>query len=435
MIVWQTLIVGILIVLNGFFAMSELAIVSAKQVRLKSMAEAGSRGARTALKLTEDPADFLSTVQVGITLIGIFAGAYGGATLSEPVAELLGRVPVLAAQAELLAFALVVLVTTYLSLMVGELVPKRIALQNPEAIAAVAAGPMSLLARVGRPVVWFLSRSTQVVLRLLRVPEKSGTEVTEEEVRAMIAEGTSVGVFHSAERQLLEGVLRFADRPIRAIMVPRHEMVWVSTEEAVEDVVDAMVESGHSRFPLCVGTPEEVVGIVHVKDVLRLIRRGGRELREIATEPLFVSESILSLRLTDLFRTARTHMALVVDEYGAIEGLVTPVDVLTSIAGALPEQGDEPPPGAVQREDGSWLMDGGLALDEAAAVLEIKLLGAEDYSTLAGLVLSRLGHIPEPGECFNLQGWRFEVVDLDGRRIDKLLVHRLAEQKNAPSAT
>jgi putative hemolysin len=419
--IWQVLIVVVLILLNGFFALSELAIVSARRVRLEAMAEAGSHGAARALRLAEDPTGFLSTVQVGITLIGIFAGAYGGTTLSEPLAEALREIPGLARQAGTIAFATVVLVTTYLSLIVGELVPKRLALQNAEAIAAAVSGPMDLLARAGKPVVWFLRVSTEAVLRLLGRHAVEASVVTEEEVKALIAEGTDAGVFHEAERKMLEGVIRFADRPVRAIMEPRTAIVWLSADDPLEEVLDEIAASGHSRFPLADGSLDDIVGIVQVKDVLELVRRGGGDLREVARQPLYVGEGTPALRLLELFRSSGLHMALVVDEYGALEGLCTPTDILTSIAGELPEEGAEAEPGAVKREDGSWLMDGSLPIDRAADILGLKPAG-DDYATLAGLVLREMGHIPEPGECVEAHGWRFEVVDMDGRRIDKLLV-------------
>jgi putative hemolysin len=423
---WQILVVALLILLNGFFALSELAIVSARRVRLAAMAEAGDRRAERALRLADDPSSFLSTVQVGITLIGIFAGAYGGATLSGPLAEALREVPGIRAQADTLAFGLVVLATTYLSLIVGELVPKRIALQNAEAIAAAVSGPMELLARLGRPVVWFLKFSTEAVLRLIGRRDVEGSAVTEEEVKALIAEGTDAGVFHEAERELLEGVIRFADRPVRAIMVPRHEVVWLSADDPIEEALEEMAASGHSRFPLCGATLDEVLGVVHAKDVLDLWRKDVRDLRAAATEPLYVSEGIPALKLIELFRSARIHMALVIDEYGALEGLVTPTDILTSIAGVLPELGHADEPGAVEREDGSWLVDGSLPVDRAAAVLGLKNLPEGDFATLAGLMLAELGHIPEAGECLETLGWRFEVVDMDGRRIDKVLARPAA---------
>jgi putative hemolysin len=431
---WSVLIVLVLVVLNGFFAMSELALVSARRPRLEAMAKAGNQGARRALKLGEEPTRFLSTVQVGITLIGIFAGAYSGATLSEPLAEALRGVPGLARVADTLAFALVVVATTYVSLIVGELVPKRLALRNAEGIAAFVAGPMGVLAAVGAPVVWFLQVSTEAVLGLLRLRGDAPSAVTEEEVKAMIAEGTEVGVFHEAERELLEGVIRFADRPLRAIMLPRHAMVWLDVEDPFEAAVTEALDSGHSRFPLCEGSIDEVIGFVHVKDLLELQRRGGHDLREVVREPLYVSETIPALRMIELFRSSGVHMAMVVDEYGSLEGLVTPTDILTGIAGDLPDIGDEEPPGAVQRDDGSWLLDGTLPVHAAARVLDSDALLADegDYATLAGMVIDALGHIPEPGEHVTRHGWCFEVVDLDGRRIDKVLARRPEPQDSGP---
>jgi putative hemolysin len=430
-VVWQALIVVVLIVLNGFFALSELAIVSARRVRLEAMAEAGDRGAARALKLAEDPTGFLSTVQVGITLIGIFAGAYGGATLSQPLAEALRGVPGIAAQAESVALGLVVLATTYLSLIIGELVPKRLALQNAEAIAARVSGPMSVLARAGRPVVWFLRLSTEAVLRLLGRHNVPANTVTEEEVKAMIAEGTDAGVFHEAERKMLEGVIRFADRPVRNIMEPRTNIVWLSADDPLEDVLEEIAASGHSRFPLCAGELDDILGVVQVKDVLEMVRQGGSDLRAVAREPLYVSEGIPALRLLELFRSSGVHMALVLDEYGALEGLATPTDILTSIAGELPEAGAPDEPGATRREDGSWLMDGSLGIDQAAEILGLRDVPPGDYATLAGLVLRAMGRIPAPGDCADAHGWRFEVVDMDGRRIDKLLVRPSVRGENA----
>jgi putative hemolysin len=422
---WSILIVLVLVVLNGFFAMSELAIVSARRARLEAMAKAGSRGAERALKLAEDPTSFLSTVQIGITLIGIFAGAYSGATLSQPLAEALRGVAGLGRSADTLAFALVVVATTYVSLIIGELVPKRLALRNAEGIAAFVSGPMSLLAKVGAPIVWFLRVSTEAVLGLLRLRGDTPSAVTEEEVKLMIAEGTDAGVFHEVERELLEGVIHFADRPLRSIMLPRHAMVWIDANDPFEDALAEVLASGHSRFPLCEGSIDEVVGFVHVKDLLELHLRSGRDLREVVREPLYVSESIPAVRMIELFRTSGVHMAMVVDEYGSLEGLVTPTDILTGIAGDLPALGDVEAPGAVQRDDGSWLLDGTLPVHAAGRVLDAEALGAGgDYATLAGMIIEELGHIPVPGEHVTRHGWCFEVVDLDGRRIDKVLARR-----------
>ena len=431
--IFSILIILVLVVLNGFFAMSELAIVSARRARLEAMTKAGSRGAARAMKLAEDPTSFLSTVQVGITLIGIFAGAYSGATLSQPLAEALRGIPGLARSADTLAFALVVVATTYVSLIIGELVPKRLALRNAEGIAAAVSGPMTVLAAAGAPIVWFLRVSTEAVLGLLRLRGDTPSAVTEEEVKAMIAEGTDAGVFHKAERELLEGVIRFADRPLRAIMLPRHAMVWIDANDPFEEALAEVLASGHSRFPLCEGSIDEVIGFVHVKDLLDLQLRGGRDLREAVRTPLYVSESIPALRMIELFRSSGVHMAMVVDEYGSLEGLVTPTDILTGIAGDLPDLADEDAPGAIQRDDGSWLLDGTLPVHAAARVLDAEGLGeGGDYATLAGMVIEELGHLPVPGEHVTRHGWCFEVVDLDGRRIDKVLARRPEPQESGP---
>jgi putative hemolysin len=423
----SVIIVFVLVVLNGFFAMSELAIVSARKARLETMAKNGSRGAGRALRLAEDPTGFLSTVQVGITLIGIFAGAYSGATLSAPLADALRGVPALARVADTLAFALVVVATTYVSLIVGELVPKRLALRNAEGIAAAVSGPMTVLARIGTPIVWFLRLSTEAVVALLGMRGDAPSAVTEEEVKAMIAEGTDAGVFHEAERELLEGVIRFADRPLRTIMVPRHVITWIDAADPLEATLDTVLAAGHSRFPLCTGDIDNVIGFVHVKDILEMQRRGGTDLREVSREPLYVSESIPALRMIELFRSSGVHIAMVIDEYGSLEGLVTPTDILTGIAGELPDLHAGEAPGAVQRDDGSWLLDGSLAVDAAARVLGVEDdMASDDYATLAGMVIEHLGHLPNPGEHVTLHGWCFEVIDLDGRRIDKILARRPA---------
>jgi putative hemolysin len=283
---------------------------------------------------------------------------------------------------------------------------------------------MTFLAAAGAPVVWFLRVSTEAVLGLLRLRGEAPSAVTEEEVKAMIAEGTDAGVFHAAERELLEGVIRFADRPLRSAMVPRHEIIWLDVDDTLEENLQTVLGSGHSRFPLCQGTIDEVVGFIHVKDILELRLNGGIDLRSVVREPLYVSESIPALRMIELFRSSGIHIAMVIDEYGSLEGLVTPTDILTGIAGDLPDAGDAEGSGAIQREDGSWLLDGSLPIDAAARVLGIEDMRTDDFATLAGMVIEELGHIPTPGESVTAHGWCFEVVDLDGRRIDKVLVRR-----------
>ena len=423
MLIWELSLVALLMLLNGFFAMSEIAIVSARRARLQHMAQSGSPSAARALRLAEDPTDFLSTVQVGITLVGIFAGAYGGVTLAEPLGELLSTVPPIGEMADDLALGIVIVAITYLSLIAGELVPKRIALNNAEAIAAFVAAPMNLLARIGRPIVWFLGVSTNAVLALLRVRPKPDSTVSEEEVRLMIAEGTDAGVFQPAEREMIESVLAMADRTVRAIMVPRPEVVWLDVNDPADAIFAKIRDSDHSRFPVSDGDLDDDLGIVHAKDLLDQLRRDRSiDLRVASREPVYIPETMPILKLIDRFKASALHMAIVVDEHGSFEGLVTPTDVLTAIAGALPEGPGDEASEAVQREDGSWLLDGRLPIDRVERTLGIRgMQEDEDYVSLAGFVLYRCGHVPAVAEHFIWRGWRFEVVDLDGRRIDKVL--------------
>lgn len=427
--VWQIAFVGLLFLLNGFFAMSELAIVSARRSRLQGMAEQGVRGASRALKLTEDPTGFLSTVQVGITLVGIFAGAYGGATLSEPLADRLREIPALEGSADQIAIILVVIAITYFSLIIGELVPKRIALGNAEKIACFVSAPMAVLATVGSPIVWFLKLSTEAVLRLLRVRSVAQNTVTEEEVRAMVAEGTESGVFHPAERELIEGVIRVADRSLRSIIVPRPDVIWIDVDDEPAAILKEILESGHSRFPASRGEVDEVLGVVHVKDILeQQTRTGTFDINTAMREPLFVNEHMPILRLLDQFKSSAIHMAIVLDEHGSFEGIITPTDILASIAGDLPEHEGDDDPDAFQRTDGSWLLSGRMPIDDAERTLNVHGMNEdEDFHTLAGFVLHQLGHIPVIGEVLTWQGWRFEVVDLDSRRIDKIEARQVAE--------
>lgn len=423
MLLWEIAVIGLLILLNGFFAMSELAIVSSRRARLQYLVQAGRPGAASALRLAEDPTGFLSTVQIGITLVGIFAGAYSGATLATPLAEYLRTLPALAPRADAVAFGIVVVGITYFSLIVGELVPKRIALNNAEGIAVIAAPPMRLLAVLGAPVVWFLRLSTNALLAVLRVKPSTEPTVTEEEVKTMIAEGTDAGVFLPAERSMIEGVLRLDDRSVRSVMVPRPDVVWLNAGDPADAILDRITGSGHSCFPVAQDTVDEVFGIVEAKHILKALHvDGGFDLQALATEPLFVNELMPVLTLLDRFKTSTVHMAVVLDEHGGFQGIVTPADILIAIAGDLPE-GAQDEDDAVRREDGSWLLDGGMVMDDVERVLGIGgMVDEHHYTTLAGFVLHQLEHIPEVGERFDWKGWRFEVVDLDGRRIDKVLV-------------
>ena len=432
---WEILVVLCLVALNGFFAMSELAVMSSRRARLEHLAEMRLRGARAALNLLDEPTRFLSTVQVGITLVGVFAGAFSGATLAEPLSRAFGDG--LGSYAYPVALGIVVVGITYLSLVVGELVPKRIAFNNPERVASFVAPFMARLSVAGAPVVWLLGISTEALVRLLRIPEKRESTVTEDEVRRMIAEGTQTGVFHVAERELIEGVLRVADRSVRSVMTPRVEVDWVDLDDPPETIRDEIADSGHSRYPAGRKGLDEIEGIVHTKHLLDQMARSGRfDVVGSLRQPLVVHEATPVLRLLEMFRENPVHMAVVVDEYGVLEGIVTPTDILTAIAGELPEDAtDLQEESAVQRGDGSWLMDGMLGIHEAERLLERKdMRGEEDFETLAGFVLSHLGHIPQTGEHFEWDGLRFEIVDMDGRRIDRVLVGKTEEAQERAAA-
>jgi putative hemolysin len=423
MFAWELIVVVLLIVLNGFFAMSELAVVSARRARLQQMADEGNRGARAAVRLVEDPSKFLSTVQVGITLIGILAGAYGGATLAEYLAVELREIPAIAPYADGVSFAVVVVAITYLSLIIGELVPKRIALVNAERIASFVARPMGVIATIGAPLVWLLGVSTNLVLRLLRLNQVRQSEVTEEEVKSMIAEGARTGVFDPAEREMIEGVLRLADRSVRTIMTPRPDVHWLDIGDDNETIRKEIAESGRSRFPVSRGDLDEIVGIVHSKDLLDLVLTDRPlDLQACVIKPLIIHDGTPVLRVLELFKQTGLHMAIIVDEYGSVEGIATANDILETIAGEFPDAGEDDA-GAVRREDGSWLVDGMLPVDEVEHRLGLRgLRGDRDFHTLAGFIMSELGHVPKAGEHFMWQGSRFEVIDMDGRRVDKVLV-------------
>jgi putative hemolysin len=424
----EILLLVFLILLNGVFAMSELAIVSAKPPRLKASADRGNLGARAALKLLDDPSRLLSTVQIGITLIGIVAGAYGATAIADDLQPVVARTfPGVAEWADDIAFAVVIALTTYLSLVLGELVPKRIAMTAPEAIAGLVAPAMSLLATVSGPIVWILKASTNTLLTVLGLNRKKQNDVTEEEIHALIDEGHSAGLIESEEREMITGVLRLGDRSVRAIMTPRPDIVWLDPLKSDEENLAIIRASGHSRFPVAEGGIDHVAGIAQTKDLL--VRCGlGQELglRDVTHPPLVVPESMSVLRLLETMRSSPVRMLLIADEYGAIEGLVTAADVLEAIAGdvALSEEEAINPP--VRRDDGSWLIDGMTPIDEFEHLISVPGLSEEgDFDTVAGLVVSLLEKVPAPGETVERWPLRFEVVDMDGRRIDKVIVRHL----------
>jgi putative hemolysin len=420
----EIVVIIALTLLNGVFAMSELAVVSSRKARLQGMADQGVRGARAAMRLIDNPSHFLSTVQIGITMVGVIAGAYGGATLGERFGAWLDAFPVLGGYGEAVGYGAVIVAITYLSIVIGELIPKRIALRAPERIASIIAGPMRTLSRVAAPFVWLLGTSTDLLLRLLGLHGARDEAVTEEEVRSMITEGTQAGVFDPREKEMIDGVLRLADRSVRTIMTPRPDVIWLDLGDRPEQIIKEIRESGHSRFPVCRGELDEIVGIVHNKDLLELAFQGKAvDLAKAAAKPLVVHDGTAILKLLDMMKRSGLHMAIVVDEYGSVEGLATITDILETIAGDLPEPGETVEVDAIQREDGSWLVNGSMPVDEFEDELGIRgLKDGGDYHTIAGFVLHGIGHIPKPGESFEHEGVRFEVVDMDGRRIDKILV-------------
>jgi putative hemolysin len=419
-----------LILLNGVFAMSELAIVSAKRPRLKASADRGNLGARAALKLLDDPSRLLSTVQIGITLIGIVAGAYGATAIADDLQPVVARnFPAIAEWSDDIAFAIVIALTTYLSLVLGELVPKRIAMTAPEAIAGLVAPAMALLATVSGPVVWILKASTDALLTLLGLNRKKPTNVTEEEIHAVIDEGHSAGLIEPEEREMITGVLRLGDRSVRAVMTPRPDIVWLDPLKSDEENLAIIRESGHSRFPVAEGGIDSVVGIAQSKDLL--VRCGlGQELglRDVIHAPIVVPESMSVLRLLETMRESPVRMLLIADEYGAIHGLVTAADVLEAIVGDVALSAEDAIVPPVRRDDGSWLIDGMMPIDEFERLMSVPALGEDgSFETVAGLVIHLLQRMPAAGERIQRKPLEFEIVDLDGRRIDKVLVRRLSE--------
>ena len=421
MLYLEILAVVLLTLLNGVLAMSELAVVSSRRSRLEVLANQGNHGARAALRLIDSPSHFLSTVQIGITLVGIVAGAISGATLGQRLGSWLDSFPAIAPYGNAAGIAVTVVGITYLSLIVGELVPKRVALAQPERIASLVARPMRWLSLAAAPAVWVLHISTENGLRALGLSGVREAAVTEDEVKSLIAEGTRAGVFVPQEKEMIEGVLRLADRPVRVIMTPRSEIVWV---DAVSDrgAILEMVESHRfSRLLVCDGTVDHPVGVVHTKDLLpEALRRGELSLAAVMVPSLYVPDGTPVLRLLSQFKKEKVHIAVVVDEYGAVEGLVTLTDVIEAIAGDLPERGEEIEVRIVRRDDGSWLVDGTAPTDEVEAVTGIDF--GREVRMLAGFVLDHLGRIPKPGMSFHYGNARFEVVDMDGNRIDMVLI-------------
>lgn len=420
------LFILLLILANGLFALSEMAIVSARKARLQHWAERGDARARAALELAGAPNRFLSTVQIGITLVGILAGAAGGTTLAAKLEAPLSRIPALSPYSAAVSLGIVVLGITFLSLLLGELVPKRLALHHPERIACAVAIPMRVLSRIALPAVHLLSVTTDGMLRVLGIRPSVEPPITDEEIKILIEQGTEAGVFEEAEHGMVAGVFRLSDRRARALMTPRTEIVWLDLDDPTAEIRRKLTASAHSRLPLCEGNLDNVQGIVQAKDVLACGLAGEPiDWKALAQRPLFVPESMGALKLLETFKQTGRHLALVMDEYGGTQGLVTPSDILEAIVGEMPVVGEPVEPQAVQREDGSWLLDGMMAADEFNELFHVSELPEEEsgeYETLGGFVMMYLGRIPAAGDHFEWGGLRFEVLDMDGHRVDKVLV-------------
>ena len=413
-----------LIAINGVFAMSEMAVVSSRKPRLENLARKGSKGAAAALKLTSDPGRFLSTVQIGITLIGIIAGAYSGASLGGPVGL---RIAALGIDAELSAtigFAIVITIVTFLSLVIGELVPKQFALRAPEPIAVLVAIPMQWLSKLTAPFVWLLDRTSALIFRLLRLKRESESHVTAEELHLIVAEASKSGIIEESERAIISGVVRLADRPVREVMTPRTEIDWIDVDAPEADVQRQLRDTPHSRILVAQGSVDDIIGVVQARDIMASLLKGeALNLRALMRTAPIVPDQVDAMDVLEALRGAAVPVAMVHDEYGHFEGIVTPADLLAAIAGDFvsdQDEGDEP--AVVERADGSLLVSGWMPADALADRIGITLPEDRDYATVAGLALDILKRIPDVGECFVEQGYRFEILDLDGRKIDKLLV-------------
>lgn len=430
----EILVIFLLLVCNGLFALAEIAVISSRKVRLQQLSAQGDRRAQVALELANDPNQILSTVQIGITLIGILAGAYGGANIAKHLEKLLQYFPFLATYRQGIALGIVVVAITYLSLVIGELVPKRIALNNPEGIARLVAFPLRWLSAFAAPLVHLLSVSTNLVLQLFgNDTPSSDLPFTEEEIKVMFQQGKEAGMFEEAEHDMVERVLRLGDRKVGAMMTARPEIVWLDLEDSVEVNRQKIIGASYTRFPVCQGSLDEVLGVVQVTDLLADCLSGEPfDLTNSLEQPLFIPESTRGLKVLEQFQETGNHIALIVDEYGVIQGLVTLNDVLEAIVGDMPRFDESETPQIVQREDGSWLMDGVLTIDELKELFEIDEFPGEkqgNYHTLAGFIITYLGKIPTAAEYFEWEGLRFEIMDMDGNRIDKVLIVPLNKVK------
>jgi putative hemolysin len=424
MVTIELTVVAILIVINGFLAMAELAIVSSRPARLKMLADQGIGGARRALALSENPGRFLSTVQIGITLVGVLSGAFSGATLGMRFTQWLAAAGLSPTAAETIGVGTVVVAITYFSLIIGELVPKQLALRNAEGMAVKVAPAMTIIAKVAAPLVTVLDLSGRIVLRLFGRPVSDDDRITDEEIKTLIAEAEGEGVLESAERRMISGVMRLGDRPIQGVMTPRTEVDWLDLTTSEEELRRVLITTQHSRLPAG-DAIDELVGVVQAREMLAAMVEGKPlDLRAHIRAAPIVYDTVDALDVLATLRDAAVPMALVHDEYGHFEGIATPADIFETITGVFRADTEEHDPPAFRREDGSWLLAGYIPADEMAEHLGFALPQIRDYQTLAGFMLAQLQHMPSVGDAIDAQDWRFEVVDIDGRRIDKVLAVR-----------
>lgn len=417
--IWnEILAIFLLIVLNGILAMSEAAMLSVRKARLQQRVNEGDRRAQLALKLAESPNKFLSTIQIGITVIDVLIGAISGALAASLFIRWLEKSPALAPFSQAIGVAVGVVITSYFSIVLGELVPKRLALQNPERLSSAIAGPMLFVSKLFSPFVWLLGKSTDMILRLLGVNQVAETTVTEEELLVQLDQGTQAGVFEETEQDMVEGVLSLSDQRVNALMTPRNEIVWLDANNTAEEIRRKMSGSPFSRFPVGKDSLDHPIGVVKAKEVLLANIKSGRNLEALARPPIYIPETAFGSRALEMFRETKRDLMLVVDEFGVVQGLITLADILEEIVGEF-----EGEPQATQRQDGSWLLDGMLSNDDFKEIFNLRHLPAEEeYETLGGFVITLLGRIPKAADNFEWNGLRFEVMDMDGNRVDKVLV-------------
>ena len=439
MLTLQIIVLLLLISLNGLLAMAEIAVVSSRKARLQRMADKGSAGAKYALKLANDPSTFLSTIQVGITLVGIITGAFSGAVFSQYLDAYLKDVPLIGIYSEFLSFTIVVVLITYFSIVLGELVPKRVALNNPEGIAAIIGQPMSWFSKAVRPAVKVLSFTTDLILGIFGMKHAPEETISEEEIRVVINQAANAGVLEEAEQDIINQIFQLGDKKARDIMTPQSEVEWLDSNDNKTAILEIIHSSRHSHYPVYEKEKENILGFIHVKDILEhwTTRKGG-EFKDYIQKPLYILETTKILTVLELFRQHNTHIALIVDEYGSIEGLVTVNDIFEAIVGEVPDIDEANDPHVTRRDKNSWYVDGILSIDEFKERFDIQTMWREDeeeYQSVGGFVMNYLDTIPKPGDSFSWNGYSYEVVDMDGNRVDKILLTKLPEDEKIQKKT